>query len=75
MQVIYLDQNAACFLAKSNPDAIWLEIREALAKGFHDGKLRFPHRTEPPLGQTEVPQPLTVTGILNLCLVNKRANA
>jgi len=42
VQVIYLDQNAACYLAKSNPDAIWREIKATLAKGFHDRKLICP---------------------------------
>lgn len=42
MQVVYLDQNAACFVAKSNPEPIWQEIREALADGFRERKLICP---------------------------------
>jgi hypothetical protein len=42
MQVVYLDQNAASFLAKSNPEPIWQEIREALADGFRNRKLISP---------------------------------
>src|SRR6266536_597948 len=42
MQVIYLDQNVASFLAKPSPAPIWREIREALADGFRDRKLICP---------------------------------
>src|SRR5437879_1011648 len=42
MQVVYLDQNAASLLAKSNRGAIWQEIREALADGFRNRKLICP---------------------------------
>jgi hypothetical protein len=42
MQVVYLDQNAASFLAKSTPGSIWREIREALADGFRNRKLICP---------------------------------
>src|SRR5271170_581676 len=42
MQIIYLDQNAASFLAKSNSAPIWQEIREALADGFRRQKLICP---------------------------------
>src|ERR1035437_5829716 len=42
MQVVYLDQNAASFLAKPNPEPIWREIREALADGFRNRKLICP---------------------------------
>lgn len=42
MQVIYLDQNAASFLAKSDPEPIWKEIRKALADGFCNQKLICP---------------------------------
>src|SRR5881394_130944 len=42
MKIIYLDQNAACFLAKSNPEPIWKEIREALTDGFCNRKLICP---------------------------------
>jgi len=42
MQVVYLDQNAASCLAKSNPGTIWQEIREALTDGFRGRKLVCP---------------------------------
>jgi len=42
MQVIYLEQNAASFLAKSKPEPIWQKIRDALAEGFHNGTLICP---------------------------------
>jgi hypothetical protein len=42
MKVIYLDQNAACYLTKSSPDEVWRKIREALIKGFGDKKLICP---------------------------------
>ena len=42
MQVIYLDQNAASFLAKSDPEPIWKEIRKALADGLCNQKLICP---------------------------------
>lgn len=42
MQVVYLDQNAASFLAKSNPEPVWQEIRDVLTKGFRDRKLICP---------------------------------
>jgi hypothetical protein len=42
MQVIYLDQNAASFLAKSNSEKIWQEIKEALVDGFRNRKLICP---------------------------------
>jgi hypothetical protein len=42
VQVVYLDQNAASFLAKPNPEPIWREIREALADGFRKRKLLCP---------------------------------
>jgi len=42
MQIVYLDQNAASFLAKANPEPIWREIREALAEGFCNRKLICP---------------------------------
>jgi len=42
VQVVYLDQNAASFLAKPNPEPIWREIREALADGFRNRKLICP---------------------------------
>jgi hypothetical protein len=42
MKIVYLDQNAASFLAKSNSEPIWQEIREALADGFRDRKLICP---------------------------------
>jgi len=42
MQVVYLDQNAASFLAKASPGTIWREIRDALADGFRNRKLICP---------------------------------
>jgi hypothetical protein len=42
VHVVYLDQNAASFLAKPNPEPIWKEIRDALADGFRDDKLVCP---------------------------------
>ncbi len=42
MKVVYLDQNAASFLAKPNAKPIWREIRYALADGFHNRKLICP---------------------------------
>jgi hypothetical protein len=42
VQVVYLDQNAASFLAKPNPEPSWKEIRDALADGFVQGKLICP---------------------------------
>jgi hypothetical protein len=42
MQVIYLDQNAASFLAKSNSEKIWQEIKEVLLDGFRNRKLICP---------------------------------
>jgi len=42
VQVVYLDQNAASFLAKSNPGQIWTKIREALERAFQEGKLFCP---------------------------------
>ena len=46
MQVIYLDQNAACFLAKANSDPTWQRIREILNKGFRNRKLICPLPSE-----------------------------
>jgi hypothetical protein len=40
--VVYLDQNAASFLAKPNPEPIWREIKEGLADGFRNRKLICP---------------------------------
>jgi len=42
MQIIYLDQNAASFLAKASPGTIWREIRDGLAAGFRNRKLICP---------------------------------
>jgi hypothetical protein len=42
MQVVYLDQNAASFLAKADPVPIWRDIREALAEGFGKRRLICP---------------------------------
>ena len=42
MQVVYLDQNAASYLAKSNPEPIWKDIKETLANGFRSRKLICP---------------------------------
>ena len=42
MKIVYLDQNAASFLAKPKPEPIWREIREALAEGFRNRKLICP---------------------------------
>lgn len=42
MQIVSLDQNAASFLAKANPERIWLEIKEALTDGFRNRKLICP---------------------------------
>jgi hypothetical protein len=42
MQIIYLDQNAASFLAKPNSPPIWQEIKKALFDGFRQQKLICP---------------------------------
>src|SRR6185503_2580768 len=42
MKVIYLDQNAASFLAKSDPEPIWKKIRSALFDGFRNRNLVCP---------------------------------
>lgn len=42
VQVVYLDQNAASFLAKSASKPVWQEIRSALVDGFRNRKLICP---------------------------------
>lgn len=42
VRVVYLDQNAASFLAKVNPAPIWREIKQLLADGFRNRKLICP---------------------------------
>ena len=42
VQVVYLDQNAASFLAKSSSESIWREIKTALVEGFRDRRLICP---------------------------------
>lgn len=42
MQIIYLDQNAASVLAKSDSEKIWQKIKEALIDGFRKRKLICP---------------------------------
>lgn len=42
MQIVCLDQNAASYLAVSNPKPVWREIKAALGDGFRDRKLICP---------------------------------
>lgn len=55
MQIIYLDQNAASFLAKSNSESIWQEIRKTLTDGFCHRKLICPLPFECIMESTPLP--------------------
>src|ERR1035437_8569042 len=55
MQIMYLDQNAASFLAKSNSESIWQEIRKTLTDGFCHRKLICPLPFECIMESTPLP--------------------
>ncbi len=42
MEVVYLDQNAASYLANSIAGTIWWKIREVLSRGFRERKIICP---------------------------------